>query len=186
MQKKLEFLGIAQATVKIHLSCEHRSLTVILYFKFCIEPCVTLGLCNLLPGVLYIQVHLLLLLPMYLYYPVLLAIPLLSDFQNITVTSTVITLSWTAPHFVPTRYNLTCVCTLLCGTTSFTHVLTPQPTDTLANVTGLLPGSECNVSLTAIYDRDDSFVVRASLITSLQSEWHNNYLLPHAQEYLDL
>ena len=64
-----------------------------------------------------------------------------------------ITVSWTQPEFEPTSYMLHSVCWLQCsGAPLNPTVPTPSTPNTSAIISGLAPGSECYVTLTAIYN----------------------------------
>ena len=94
-----------------------------------------------------------------------------------------VTVSWTTPQFAPTNYILTSVCALLCNDTPFLQTTsTPGPTDTLAGITGLLPGSECNISLTGYDTAYDYLPTVASATTNSESEFymHINLTFPNS------
>ena len=71
-----------------------------------------------------------------------------------TFTADSITVTWTPPKLSPTGYQLNTVCSWPCNDdTALPHTTsTPGPADTSATITGLLPGSMCTITLTALYD----------------------------------
>ena len=69
-----------------------------------------------------------------------------------TSTADSITVSWTPPELPPMGYMLNTICTWPCDDTLLPYTAsTPGPTDTSLTITGLLPGSTCNITLTAFY-----------------------------------
>ena len=64
-----------------------------------------------------------------------------------------VTVTWTPPNLSPTCYVLNTTCSWPCDDeTALPHTTsTPGPADTLATITGLLPGSMCTITLTAFY-----------------------------------
>ena len=64
-------------------------------------------------------------------------------------TSGSITVSWTAPQSLPTGYVLTPVCMLLCGDPVQTTSMNATSSKTSVTFSGIPPGSECNITLTA-------------------------------------
>lgn len=87
---------------------------------------------------------------------------------SIYSTATNITVSWAVhvPQLHSTSYTLTSVCTLLCNGTPFLHATsTVRPTDTSATITGLFPGSFCNISLSG-YNGIDSYLPTIASATS--------------------
>ena len=76
-----------------------------------------------------------------------------------------ITVSWTPLQFEPTNYNLMSVCWLQCNNAALSPIVpTPSSSDTSAIISGLPAGSECNVTLAAIYNGDSN--VPLNLITT--------------------
>ena len=66
-----------------------------------------------------------------------------------STTSDSITVSWTAPQSPPSGYVLTPVCILLCGEPVQSTPLNVTSSSTSVTYSGILPGSECNITLTA-------------------------------------
>ena len=72
-----------------------------------------------------------------------------------TSTADRIIVSWTPTEPSPTDYVLNTICTWPCDNSSLPHTAsTPGPADTSVTITGLLPGSTCNIALTALYGVD--------------------------------
>ena len=79
---------------------------------------------------------------------------LTNDKLRITATSNSISVSWSSSPPYPGKYQLSCVCSLLCEEIPTTNIVTNHtPQATSAFVTGLLPGSKCNLNL-AEYSQD--------------------------------
>ena len=70
-----------------------------------------------------------------------------------TSTADSVTVTWTPPNLSPTGYVLNTTCSWPCDDdTALPHTTsTPGPADTSATITGLLPGSMCTITLTALY-----------------------------------
>ena len=97
---------------------------------------------------------------------------------NISSTATKITMSWVPPHLPLTHYVLTSVCALLCNGTPFPHATsTPGPSDTSANITGLFPGTVCDINLTAYNGTHDYLPTITQVTTKSESELSAKYLI---------
>ena len=70
-----------------------------------------------------------------------------------TSTADSVTVTWMPPKLSPTGYMLNTTCSWPCDDdTALPHTTpTPGPADTSATITGLLPGSMCTITLTALY-----------------------------------
>ena len=80
-----------------------------------------------------------------------------------------ITVSWVQPQFEPTYYTLTSVCWLPCNSSALTTIVpTLSASDTSTVISGLPPGSECNITLTAIYNASSNTPL--NLLTTTLSE----------------
>ena len=90
---------------------------------------------------------------------------------SISSTGTNVTVSWAVPQFPPNSYSLASACTLLCNATLLHHtVSTPGPADTSVNISGIFPGSVCNISLTGHDSRYNYLPTIASVTTQSESE----------------
>ena len=70
-----------------------------------------------------------------------------------TSTEDSIAVTWTPPKLSPTGYKLNTICSGPCDDDiALPHTTsTPGPADTSATITGLLPGSMCTITLTALF-----------------------------------
>ena len=87
------------------------------------------------------------------------------------MTTESVTVSWTAPEPPPTRYNLTADCMLLCGDPlppPDIPILTKQ--STIATLSNIPPGSECDITFTALYGKASSNELMVAATTLSESE----------------
>ena len=87
-----------------------------------------------------------------------------------STTSDSITVSWTAPQSLPTGYMLTPVCMLLCGDPLQITSMTATSSSTPVTFSGIPPGSECNITLTAQGSFDSSYEPMVTATTLSESE----------------
>lgn len=68
---------------------------------------------------------------------------------NVSATAHSFSVSWSSSDPYPSKYQMRCVCSLLCEDSPVANiVLSPASQATTASITGLLPGSECDITLT--------------------------------------
>ena len=93
----------------------------------------------------------------YLFTTFYIAVSVVTSNQlTITATAYSINVSWSSSPPYPSKYQLSCVCSLLCEEAPVSNIVhNPTPQATSAIVTGLLPGSNCHVKL-AEYGQDFS------------------------------
>ena len=88
-----------------------------------------------------------------------------------------ITVSWTPLQFEPTSYILTSVCWLRSNNSALSPTVpTPSSSDTSANISGLPAGSECNVTLAAIYNGDSNMPVNLIATTLLDGTFFSIFI----------
>ena len=72
-----------------------------------------------------------------------------NDQLRINATANSIHVSWSASPPYPSKYVLTCICSLLCDERPVINtVVNVTSKETFAFIIGLLPGSKCNINLT--------------------------------------
>ena len=94
-------------------------------------------------------------------------LPQLSDELSLTPTISSIMVSWTPPQFAPDSYNISYSCQLLCHSELYPSSSdTVNGTATTHTITSLNAGSNCTVSVTAVFGSNSSNTVTSSTNTT--------------------
>ena len=105
----------------------------------------------------------------------LLDFPQLSGTPILTPDTTFIMVSWTHPQFLPNNYTVSYSCQLLCDSqTQSNAIQTNTVTGTADNYTisSLNAGSNCTVSVTAVFGDGNSNTITSSTNTSTAGTTH--------------
>ena len=94
-------------------------------------------------------------------------LPQLSDDLSLTPTTSSIMVSWSPPQFPPDSYNVSYSCQLLCVSELYLSSSdTVNGSVTTHTITSLNAGSNCTVSVTAVYGSNTSNTITSSTDTT--------------------
>ena len=94
-------------------------------------------------------------------------LPQLSDDLSLTPTTSSIVVSWSPPQFPPDSYSVSYSCRLLCVSEIYSSSSdTVNGSVTTHTITSLNAGSNCTVSVTAVYGSNTSNTITSSTNTT--------------------
>ena len=115
-----------------------------------------------------------------MFFIIAVQLPQLSDDLSLTPTTSSIMVSWSSPQFPPDSYNVSYSCQLLCGSELYLSSSdTVNGSVTTHTITSLNAGSNCTVSVTAVYGSNTSNTITSSTDTISTGKITLHVLLYH-------